>query len=163
MSYAGEDGVAAYGAIMYLSFSFISIFIGYAVGTAPLVGYNYGAQNVDELKNLLKKSTVVCFSAGALMTLISSIFAKQLASIFVSYDAALWEMTVQGLKVFSLSFLLSGFCIYASSFFTALNNGPVSAAISFMRTLVFQTLGILLLPLGKEHSDLQYLELSGHQ
>ena len=148
MSYAGEDGVAAYGAIMYLSFSFISIFIGYAVGTAPLVGYNYGAQNIKELKNLLKKSTVVCFAAGAFMTLISSIFAKPLAGIFVSYDAALWEMTVRGLKVFSLSFLLSGFCIYASSFFTALNNGPVSAAISFMRTLVFQALGILLLPLA---------------
>ncbi len=148
MSYAGENGVAAYGVIMYLSFCFISIFIGYAVGTAPLVGYNYGAQNIAELKNLLKKSTAVCFAAGSFMTLISFVFAKPLAGIFVGYDAALFEITVRGLKIFSISFLMSGFCIYASSFFTALNNGPVSAAISFMRTLVFQTLGILLLPLA---------------
>ena len=147
MSYAGEDGVAAYGVIMYLSFSFISIFIGYAVGTAPLVGYNYGAQNYRELKNLLKKSTIVCFFAGAAMALIAFSFAKPLARIFVGYDAVLFEMTARGLKIFCLSFLISGFCIYSSSFFTALNNGPVSAAISFMRTLVFQALGILLLPL----------------
>lgn len=147
MSYAGEDGVAAYGVIMYLSFSFISVFIGYAVGTAPLVGYNYGAKNTKELKNLLKKSTIVCFSAGTVMALTAFFFANPLAGIFVSYDAALYELTVRGLKIFSLSFLLSGFCIYSSSFFTALNNGPVSAAISFMRTLVFQALGILLLPL----------------
>ena len=147
MRLEGEDGIAAYGVIMYVGFIFVAMFIGYAVGTAPIVGYNFGAQNTDELKNLLKKSTVICFLSGAAMTLIAFIFSRQLASIFVGYDQHLLEMTARGFKIFSLSFILSGFCIYGSSFFTALNNGLVSAVMSFMRTLVYQMAGILILPI----------------
>lgn len=147
MKFEGENGVAAYGVIMYLSFIFIAIFMGYAVSSAPIIGFHFGAQNKPELNNLLKKSTVITVSAGAAMALFAFLFASPLASIFVSYDAALHEMTVRGLKIFSLSFLFSGFSIFGSSFFTALSNGPVSALISFMRTLVYQMLGVLLLPL----------------
>lgn len=147
MKFEGENGVAAYGVIMYLSFIFIAIFIGYAVSSAPIIGFHFGAQNKPELNNLLKKSAVITVSAGAAMALFAFLFASPLTSIFVSYDAALHEMTVRGLKIFSLSFLFSGFSIFGSSFFTALSNGPVSALISFMRTLVYQMLGVLLLPL----------------
>lgn len=147
MKFAGENGVAAYGIIMYVSFFFIAIFIGYSVGTAPIVGYNFGASNKSELKSLLKKSTVITFSVGAAMSLFAFVFANPLSKIFVSYDEELFEMTARGLRIFALSFLLSGFCIFISSFFTALNNGPVSAAISFLRTLVYQLLGVLILPL----------------
>ena len=141
------NGVAAYGVIMYVSFIFISIFIGFSVGTAPIVGYNFGAKNAPEMKNILRKSTVILFSTGFLMSAAAFIFARPLATIFVGYDENLLEMTVEGLKIFSLSFVLSGFSIFGSSFFTALNNGPVSAFISFMRTLVFQALGIIILPI----------------
>jgi putative MATE family efflux protein len=147
MKYASENGVAAYGVIMYVSFIFIAIFIGYSISTAPIVGYNYGAANTEELKSLLKKSTVITFGLGSVMLILAFAFATPLSMIFVSYDTELLEMTARGLRIFSLSFLLSGFCIFASSFFTALNNGPISAAISFLRTLVYQMLGVLLLPL----------------
>ena len=147
MKLEGEDGIAAYGVVMYVGFIFIAMFIGYAVGTAPIIGYNYGAQNYGELKNLLKKSTVICFISGGTMTLFAFIFASPLSSIFVGYDQRLLELTANGFKIFSLSFVLSGFCIFGSSFFTALNNGLVSAVLSFMRTLVYQMVGILLLPI----------------
>ena len=147
MKYAAEDGIAAYGVIMYVSFIFIAIFIGYSIGTAPIISYHYGAKETDELKSLLNKSTVVCFVLGIAMTLICAFLAAPLSAIFVSYDKALLEMTARGLFIFSFSFILSGFSIFASSFFTALNNGPVSAAISFLRTLVFQLGGILILPI----------------
>ena len=147
MKFEGENGVAAYGVIMYVSFIFVAMFIGYAVSSAPIIGFNYGAQNKPELNNILRKSTVITISAGVLMTLFAFTFASPLASIFVSYDQALHEMTVSGLKIFSLSFIFSGFSIFGSSFFTALSNGPISAFISFMRTLVYQMLGVLLLPL----------------
>lgn len=147
MKFEGENGVAAYGVIMYVSFIFVAMFIGYAVSSAPIVGFNYGAQNKNELNNILRKSTVITVSAGAIMTVFSSVFAGALSSIFIGYDPYLYEMTVRGLRIFSLSFIFSGFSIFGSSFFTALSNGPVSAFISFMRTLVYQTLGVLLLPM----------------
>lgn len=147
LKFAKEDGVAAYGVIMYLSFIFIAIFIGYSIGCAPIVSYHYGAANKDELKSILRKSTVILFSFGTLMFAVSFLCARPLSMIFVSYDAALLDMTVRGLKIFSISFLFSGFCIFASSFFTALNNGPASAAISFLRTLVYQLVLILILPI----------------
>ncbi len=147
MKFAAEDGVAAYGVIMYVSFIFIAIFIGYSIGTAPIISFHYGASAKDELKSLLKKSTVISFALGGIMTLLCAIFATPLSAIFVSYDMKLLEMTARGLLIFSFSFLLSGFSIFASSFFTALNNGPVSAAISFLRTLVYQLGGIIILPI----------------
>ena len=146
IKYAKENGVAAYGVIMYVSFIFIAIFIGYSIGTAPIIGYHYGAANKNELKNLLKKSTVISFAVGTAMLIISFTCAKPLAMIFAAGNEELLSLTVHGLKIFSFSFIFSGFCIFASSMFTALNNGPVSAALSFMRTLVYQLVLILVLP-----------------
>lgn len=156
MKFAGEDGVAAYGAIMYVGFIFIAIFIGYSVGTAPIIGFHFGAGNTDELKSILKKSTVITISLGVFMTLTAFLCARPLSMIFVGYDEALLEMTVHGFKVFAFSFLASGFCIFGSSFFTALNDGLVSALISFMRTLVFQVGLILILPIFFEMEGVWY-------
>ena len=147
MRLAGEDGIAAYGAIMYVSFIFAAIFIGYAVGSAPIVSFHYGAEHPEELKSLLRKSVVLAAGAGVAMALLAALASAPLAMIFVGYDPGLYAMTVRGFRIFALSFLLSGFNIFGSSFFTALNNGPVSAAISFLRTLVFQCASVLLLPL----------------
>ena len=153
MRLAGDDGIAAYGTVMYVAFIFAAISIGYAVGSAPLVGYHYGAGNNGELQSLLRKSLVLNGAAGAAMTALAAAAAVPLAGIFVGYDRDLFAITVHGLRLFSVSFLFSGFNIFASSFFTALNNGLVSAAISFLRTMVFQCAGVLILP--------AFLELDG--
>lgn len=147
MKYAGEDGVAAYGVLMYVTMVFLSIFIGYAVGTAPIVGFHYGAQNHDELKGLLKRSLVIIGISSVCMVLLSEAFASPLSRLFVGYDAELFTLTKKGFYIYSFSYLFSGLAIYGSSFFTALNNGLVSALISFLRTLVFQIAAVLLLPL----------------
>ena len=147
MKYEPEHGLAAYGAIMYVGFIFIAIFIGFAVGTAPIIGYHFGAGNRDELKSLLKKGTVINLTLGLVMTAAGFFLSYPLALIFSHGNADLLALTVHGFEIFSFSFFFSGICIFASSFFTALNNGLVSAAISFMRTIVFQMLLILTLPL----------------
>ncbi len=147
MKYAGADGVVAYGIIMYVSFIFSGTYIGYSIGSAPIVGYHYGAENKEELKSLLKKSLKLLTIASIVMTVIGEVLAKSLAGIFVSYDANLLEMTTNAIRIFSISYLISGINIFASSFFTALNNGVVSAAISFLRTLLFQIAMIFILPL----------------
>lgn len=147
MKYAGSDGVVAYGIIMYVSFIFSGTYLGYSIGTAPIIGYHYGAENTDELKNLLKKSLKLIVITSIVMTVLAELSSKLLASIFVSYDAELLEMTTRAIRLFSLSYIISGFNMFSSSFFTALNNGLVSAAISFLRTLVFQIAMIFLLPL----------------
>ena len=147
MKYAGEDGVAAYGVIMYVSFIFISVFVGYSIGTAPVIGFHYGAGNHDELKSLLKKSLVIIGVLSLGMLALGEILAKPLSLIFVSYDAELLKLTVRGFVIFSFSFLFAGIAIFGSGFFTALNNGLVSALISFLRTLLFQTAAIITLPL----------------
>ena len=146
MRLAGEDGIAAYGAIMYVAFIFAAIFIGYAVGSAPVISFHYGAENTDELKSLLRKSVVLTAVSGAAMALLATLAAAPLSKIFVGYDQDLYQMTVHGFQLFSFSFLLSGFNIFGSSFFTALNNGLISALISFLRTLVFQCASVLILP-----------------
>lgn len=143
---AGEDGVAAYGVIMYIAFIFMAFFFGYAVGCGPLTGYHYGAGNHNELKNLLHKSLVLTSAAAILMTAASELLAMPLAKIFVGYDKNLCQMTNRGMTIFSLSFLLCGYNIFGSAFFTGLNNGKISAFISFMRTLVFQVAAIFVLP-----------------
>lgn len=147
MNYAGEDGVSAYGVIMYVNFIFVAVFIGYSIGSAPIVGYHYGAMNSPELKNLLKKSVTLLGMAGLAMTALAEALAYPLTMIFVGYDEALAELTCRGFRLYSLSFLLCGFNIYGSAFFTALNNGAVSAVISFLRTLVFQVAALLILPM----------------
>lgn len=146
MKYAGEDGIAAYGVIMYVNFIFIAVFIGFSIGTAPIVGYNHGADNRKELKNVLRISLVVLAVLSMVMTVAAELVAEKLSGIFVGYDPTLHAMTTRGFRIFILSFLLCGFNIFGSSFFTALNNGLVSAVISFLRTLVCQTAAVLILP-----------------
>lgn len=147
LRYIGEDGVAAYGVLMYLGSIFNSIVIGYSVGIAPVISYHFGAGNTRELKNLKKRCLVVVSVFSAAMFISALALEKPLSALFVGYDKALFDLTVHAFYIYSLSFLLFGFTIFASAFFTALNNGPVSAAISFCRTMVFQVAGILLLPL----------------
>ena len=146
LAYAGENGVAAYGVLMYVQFIFVAIFVGYAIGSAPIVGYHYGAENHAELRNILTKSVKLMSAGGVILTVLAIVLAAPLAQIFVGYDAELFEMTRHAFCLFAFSFLMAGFNIFTSSFFTALNNGVISAAISFLRTLVFQTLCVLLLP-----------------
>ena len=143
---AGEDGVSAYGVLMYVQFIFISIYIGYSIGCAPVVSYHYGAQNHGELKNLLGKSVLLMGITGVALTALAMALADPLARLFVGYDAELFALTSHAFRLFAWSFLLAGFNIFASGFFTALNNGGVSAAISFLRTLVFQSASVLILP-----------------
>lgn len=147
LRYAGEDGVAAYGVLMYVSLVFQAVFIGYSVGTAPVIGYHYGAQNASELRGLRRKGMVVIAVFAAAMFAAAQLLARPLSLLFVGYDPELLELTVQAFFIFSFSFLFSGFAIFGSSFFTALNNGLVSAVISFLRTLVFQTAAVLIFPL----------------
>lgn len=144
---AGQDGVSAYGVLMYVQFIFAAVYIGYAIGTAPITGYNYGAQNHKELRNIRRKSIRITLTAGVIMVIIAELLAPVLAGIFVGYDKDLFGMTVHAFRLFSFTFLLSGFNIWCSSFFTALNNGAVSAAVSFLRTLVFQLAAVLILPI----------------
>lgn len=147
MKLAGEDGVAAYGVIMYVNFIFMAIFLGYSIGSAPIVSYHYGAQNHAELKNLFRKSLLLVCGAGILLTVLAEVLSGPLVGIFVSYDAGLFEMTRHGFRLYALAFLMMGVNVWGSAFFTALNNGAVSAAISFLRTLVFQIAAVLILPL----------------
>lgn len=147
MRLAGEDGLAAYGVMMYVSMIFASTFVGYCVGVSPIVSYHFGAEHPQELQGLLRKSLVITGVFGVTMTLAAELLAQPLSAFFVGYDQALLDMTVCGFRIFSLSFLFMGFGIFSSSFFTALNDGVTSAIVSFLRTLVFQCAAILLLPL----------------
>ena len=147
MSLAKENGVSAYGAIMYVNFIFISIFIGYSIGSAPLISFHYGAQNDAELHNLRKKSRNLIAVGAMGMSALSFMLATPLASIFSGGNIALFEMTAHAFRIYSLSYLFAGFNIFGSAFFTALNNGGVSALISFLRSLVCQTIAVTTLPL----------------
>ena len=147
MKYAQEAGVAAYGVIMYVNFIFVSLFLGYCFGSAPVIGYHFGAQNHKELKGLLRKSLVILTIMSLGLTGLAELLAAPLSRIFVGHDLPLLEMTKAAFVICSLTFLLCGFSIFGSSFFTALNNGLISAAISFIRTLVCQVAAVLLLPM----------------
>lgn len=147
LKYAGENGIAAYGVIMYVNMIFLAAFIGYSVGTAPVISYHYGAQNHKELKSLLKKSIVIISIFSISMFLLAEILSYPLSYIFVGYDNELMNMTLKGFLIFSFSFLFAGIAIFGSGFFTALNDGITSAIISFLRTLIFQVAAVLILPL----------------
>lgn len=146
MKLAGENGVAAYGIIMYVNFIFMAIFFGYSIGSAPMIGYHYGAGNDKELKNLFQKSLVLMGGSGVILTVLAEILTVPLVTIFASYDADLFHMTVHGFRLYSLAFLFMGINVWGSAFFTALGNGAISAAISFLRTLLFQITVVLVLP-----------------
>lgn len=145
--YAGEDGVAAYGVLMYVNLVFLAAFIGYSVGCAPVIGYHFGAADYDELKSLLRKSLTIIGVFSVAMLCLAELLAQPFSKIFVGYDPSLFDLTRQGFRIFSFSFLFAGLNIFGSSFFTALGNGLVSALISFLRTLVFQAAAVLLFPL----------------
>ena len=147
MKFAGENGVAAYAAIMYVNFIFIAIFLGYSIGSAPIISYHYGAGNHGELKNLYKKSLQLVGSWGILLFVLAQLLATPLAKLFVGYDSTLLAMTQTGFRIYSLVYIINGFNIFGSSFFTALSNGVVSAVISFLRTLVFQIGAVFILPI----------------
>lgn len=147
MKLAGENGVAAYGIIMYVNFIFMAIYFGYSIGSAPIVGYNYGAANHNELKNLFRKSITVMGVAGLILTLLAEILTAPLVTIFASYDKDLFAMTVHGFRLYSIAFVFMGINVWGSAFFTALGNGIISASISFLRTLVFQIAVVLILPI----------------
>ena len=147
LKYAGEDGVAAYGVMMYVNMIFAAIFIGYSIGTAPVFGFHYGAKNGGELKNLLRKSLLLLLIGGVLMVAAAEALTRPLALLFVGYDEGLMQLTESGFRIFGLSFFFIGFAIFGSGFFTALNDGVTSAIISFLRTLVFELGAILILPL----------------
>lgn len=147
IKYAGEDGISAYGVMMYVSMIFSAIFVGFSIGVAPVIGYHYGAQNHGELKSLLRKSLFLITVSGVAMVVSAELLAAPLSEIFVGYDAALYEMTVSGFAIFALSFGFMGFGIFTSAFFTALSDGLTSALISFIRTLVFQSAAIIILPM----------------
>jgi len=153
MRFAGENGVAAYGAMMYVGFIFVAIFIGFAIGSAPIVGFNFGADNRAELKNVFKKSVIIVSATGAAMMLSAILLSGPLSALFVGYDSELCEMTRTGFIIFAVHYLFAGFNIFSSSFFTALNNGLISAVISFLRTIVFQCGSVILLPLLMQSID----------
>ena len=147
MAYAGENGVSAYGVMMYVNFVFISIFIGYSVGVAPVIGYNFGAQNHSELKSIRKKSVLIISAFSVSMLALGLLLSSAFCKMFVGYNPELYALTLRGFRIFCFSFVFAGMAIFGSSFFTALNDGLTSAIISFLRTLVFQILAVMLLPL----------------
>ena len=147
IKYAGENGVAAYGVLMYVSMIFQAIFIGYSIGVSPIVGYHYGAKNTSELKNVFTKSMIVIFITAIIMFICGELLSEPISRIFVNYDDELLQITKNAFRIFSFSFLLSGMSIYGSSFFTSLNNGLISALISFLRTVVFQASAVMILPI----------------
>ncbi|MBR2477093.1 MAG: MATE family efflux transporter [Clostridia bacterium] len=147
MKYAGEDGVAAYGVIMYVAMIFLAVFIGYSTGIAPAVGYHFGAKNKAEIKSLLRKSITVICIMSLTMFVLAEVFAYNLADLFVGYDADLMKITLRGFYIGSFSYLFVGFSIFGSALFTALNDGVTSAVISFLRSLVFQIATIMIFPL----------------
>lgn len=147
MKHSGENGVAAYGVMMYVSMIFTAVFVGFSIGASPVISFHFGAKNTDELKNLIRKSIVIVGTFGIIMVIVAEIFAGGLAKIFVGYDEELYRLTLSGFRIFALSFGFMGFGILTSGLFTALNDGLTSALISFLRTLVFESGAVMLLPL----------------
>lgn len=146
LRYAGTDGVAAYGVIMYVNFVFTGIYFGYTMGISPVIGFHYGAENEDELKNLFKRSAKMLITASVVITILSELASRLLVGIFVGYDPELMALTVRGFRIYSIAFLFMGINIFGSGFFTALNNGGISAMLSVTRSLGLQLISIYLLP-----------------
>ena len=161
MKLIGENGVDAYGVNAYVSYVFVASFLGYSSGSGPIVAYHYGADHMEEIRNILYKSMKIIVVGAVLMTSISSAFATPLAKIFVSYDAELLQLTSRFLRIYSFYYLFCGYSIYLSSFFTALGNGPISAVISFCRLFVFEVAMVLLLPVFFGVDGVWYAPVAG--
>ena len=147
LKYAGVNGVAAYGVLMYVNMIFLSVYLGYSVGVSPIISYHYGAQNNNELKGVLKKSVFIMSFFSLILFAAVQLLAKPMSILFVGYDNELMELTQRGFFIYAFSFLFSGVGIFGSSFFTAMNDGLVSASIAFMRTIIFQVISVLVFPL----------------
>ena len=147
LHYLGEDGVSAYGVLMYVGFIFVAMFIGFTIGASPIISFHFGAENRAELRNMFRKGLVLMGLGGIAMVASSNLLAGILARLFVGYDEKLRALTESALRLYSLSFLFAGFNIFISALFTALNNGTVSAIVSFLRALVLQIAMVLLLPI----------------
>lgn len=147
LKYAGNDGVVAYGVLMYVNMIFIAVFFGFTVGISPIMSFNYGAGNTTELKSLFKKCSVIIGAASLTMLFAAELLARPLAMIFTSYDAQLLELTIHAFSIYSVSFLFCGIGIFGSALFTAMNNGLISALISFIRTVILQAAFVFILPL----------------
>ncbi len=156
MKFAGENGVAAYGAVMYVGFIFAAVFLGYSIGAAPVIGFHYGAQNHDELKGLFCKSNILIVFASIILATTAYVLSVPLAKLFVGSNPITLDMTITAFHFYAISVLFSGFSVFGSAFFTALNNGIISAAISFLRTLLFQISSVLVLPIFFELNGVWY-------
>ena len=143
----GENGVSAYGVIMYVSFAFVAIYIGYSMGVAPIIGFNYGAENKSELQNIFRKSVTILGITNITMFVMAEVLTVPMAKIFVGYNQTLNELTIRGMRIYSVAFLVMGFNVFASAFFTALSNGKISAIISVTRTLILQLIMIYVMPM----------------
>ena len=146
MHFLGEDGVAAYGVLMYISFIFAAVFIGYNIGITPIIGYHFGARDVDEQRSLVHKSLAIIAVIGLMMTIVSELFAEPLSVLFVGYDDGLMRLTVSAMRKYMLAFLICGWNMFVSAMFTGMNNGVVSAVAAFVRTLVFELACVWILP-----------------
>ncbi len=147
LHYVGENGVSAYGVIMYVSFAFVAIYIGYSMGVAPIIGFNYGAENKSELQNIFRKSVTILGITNITMFVMAEVLTVPMAKIFVGYNQTLNELTIRGMRIYSVAFLVMGFNVFASAFFTALSNGKISAIISVTRTLILQLIMIYIMPM----------------
>ena len=153
MKLLGEDGVAAITVLIYSQFLLTTLYIGFSMGTAPVVSYNYGSGNVKQLK----KTVRICFSFIAGISIFVFLFSllggESIAKVFAENNRNVFEITKNGFSIFSFSFLFSGCNIFSSALFTALSNGKASATISFLRTFGFITVSLLVLP--------RFLEVTG--
>lgn len=147
MKFIGSDGVAAYGVIMYVSAIFMSVFMGYSVGVAPVIGYKHGSEDKLALKSLFKRSVSIMIILGGILLVLAQLFAPIIANVFVGYNTGIKELTVYAFRIFSIAYVILGINMFGSAFFTALNNGGVSALLSLVRTLVFQLIFVLVLPI----------------
>lgn len=146
MRHLGEDGVSAFGVLMYIAFIFVAVFIGYNIGITPIIGYHYGARDLNEQRSLLRKSLTLIAVAGVLMTTVAEVFAEPLARTFVGYDENLTELTIKAMRLYFPAMLICGWNMFASALFTGLNNGVVSAVAAFARTLGFELICVWLIP-----------------
>lgn len=143
---AGEDGVAAITIVLYGQFLFTALYLGFSMGVAPVVSFNYGNQNHAQLKRIYKICIGFILGSSVFILGIALLFSEPIVGIFTGEENHTYELAVEGFFQFSFNYLFAGINIFASALFTSLSNGKISAIISFCRTFVFITVSIVLLP-----------------